>query len=291
MNAITAMTKTERDGSAPNAETNERAGHAKRSWLQLTGAVVLCAMLIGCAKTRSISNVNGPGAPESSRAWSAGNPGRPGPTGQADPGFEYQGELNEFDVLGLDRTRMATEDEIAQALERAVNIKLSAGSRIMLVQSGAVLPDGAMIAEMEKHFRVVPFSGVPLRQRTATDPEPTESSSYSKNLRLAAARAGAETIVCYWGALESARRRMETKTVSWVPIAGWLVPDESQQMRIRLKLALIDVRSGSWQVVAPEPFTDKAWSTHFTRGSSDLHQVESLKQKAYEAGAKALAQR
>jgi len=130
---------------------------------------------------------------------------------------------------------------------------------------------------------------VPPRQRTATDPEPLESFSYSKNLRLAAARAGAETLVCYWGTLESARRKMETKTVSWVPIAGWMVPDESQQMRIRLKLALIDVRTGNWRVVAPEPFTDKAWSTGFTRDSSDQKQVELLKRRAYEAGVKLLA--
>jgi hypothetical protein len=57
-------------------------------------------------------------------------------------------------------------------------------------------------------------------------------------------------------------------------------------MRIRLKLAIIDVRTGFWRVACPEPFTDKAWSTSFTRGSSDLKQVEALKKKAYEAGVK-----
>jgi hypothetical protein len=152
------------------------------------------------------------------------------------------------------------------------------------VQSGAVFPDGPMLAELKKHFVVTPFSGVPPRRAPESDPALT----YSKSLRLAAARAGSETIVCYWGTLESARRKMESKTVSWVPIAGWMVPDESQQMRIRLKLALVDVRTGNWTVHCPEPFEDKAWSTSFTRGSSDQKQVESLKKKAYAASLREL---
>jgi len=55
--------------------------------------------------------------------------------------------------------------------------------------------------------------------------------------------------------------------VSWIPFAGWVVPDELQHMRIRLKLAVIDVRSGRWTLLTPEPSEDKAWSTSFTRGS------------------------
>jgi hypothetical protein len=239
---------------------------------------LLLLVVIGCSTTRSISH----STPRDSSGYA--------PRGTtSDPGFEYRGELNEFDVLGVDRSHVASEEEIGQALARATQVQLKPGSRILLVQSGAVFPDGPMISEMEKRFRVVPFSGVPPRRRTAADPEPGESFSYSKSLRLAAARAGAEIIVCYWGAMETARRKMETKTVSWVPIAGWMVPDESQFMRIRVKLALIDVRTGNWRVESPEPFIDKAWSTMFTRGSSDLKQVEVLKQRAYEASARQLA--
>ena len=246
--------------------------------LAVIGLAVLLSGVIGCRSTRSISN----SSPPDSFAYA--------PRGTtADPGFEYRGELNEFDVLGVDRSQVASEEEIGKALAQAARVDLKPGSRILLVQSGAVFPDGPMVSEMEKHFRVVPFSGVPPRRRTATDPEPGESFSYSRSLRLAAARAGAETIICYWGAMEAARRKMETKTVSWVPIAGWMVPDESQFMRVRVKLALIDVRSGNWRVETPEPFTDKAWSTMFTRGSSDLKQVELLKRRAYEASARMLA--
>ena len=252
-------------------------GARYRHWFEALTMVVLCALLVGCTSTRSISN-------SSPNRVSCG-----GPVKSSDPGFEYRGELNEFDVLGLDRTRIATEEEIARSLDQAKAVELRPGIRVLLVQSGAVFPDGRMVTEMERHFRVVPFSGVPLRHRTATDPEPLESFSYSKSLRLAAARAGAETIICYWGTLESTRRKMETKTVSWVPVAGWMLPDESQLVRIRLKLALVDVRTGLWRLFTPEPFSDKAWSTGFTRGSSDLKQVEALKTKAYAAGVKLLA--
>jgi len=233
-------------------------------WLPALAAAWLLA---GCAsQQRSISHSAYANPAEGATRW----PGAP---------FHYSGELNEFDVLGVDRQQVVTEDAIQRALDTAQQIQLKAGGRILLVQSGAVFPDGPMLEELKKHFDITPFSGLPPRRAAETDPE----LSYSKALRLAAARAGCETVVCYWGALESARRKMESKTLSWVPIAGWMVPDESQQMRIRLKLALVDVRTGHWRVLCPEPFEDKAWSTRFTRGSSDQKQVESLKQKAYAA--------
>jgi hypothetical protein len=267
----------ERQSGAPCANARPRSVFWARR-VGVLGMALMLSVVIGCRSTRSISN----SAPPDTFGYA--------PRGtSADPGFEYRGELNEFDVLGVDRSQVASEEEIGRALAQAARVELKPGSRVLLVQSGAVFPDGPMVSEMEKHFRVVPFSGVPPRRRTATDPEPGESFSYSRSLRLAAARAGAETIICYWGAMEAARRKMETKTVSWVPIAGWMVPDESQFMRIRVKLALIDVRSGNWRVETPEPFTDKAWSTMFTRGSSDLKQVELLKQRAYEASARMLA--
>jgi hypothetical protein len=247
------------------------------------GILLLAAgiALAGCSTTRSISN-------SGHRDDSHGGYHH-AVRGSADPGFAYQGELNEFDVLAVDRTRLVTDEDIVRALDEARRVVLKPGTSILLIQSGAVFPDGPMVAELSKHFKVTPFSGVPPQHRTMTDTEPSESVSYARSLRLAAARAGAESVVCYWGTLESARRNMETKTVSWIPFAGWVMPDESQHMRIRLKLAVIDVRTGGWTMLTPEPSEDKAWSTSFTRGSSDQKQVEALKRKAYEAGVKELA--
>ena len=251
--------------------------NTKLSFILLVSGLVL----VGCAKTRSISN-------SSYREDSSGSYHHRAAQ-DADPGFQYQGELNEFDVLAVDRTRLVTDEDISRALDQAQAVKLKPGSSVLLIQSGAVFPDAPMVAELNKHFRVTPFSGVPPKHRTASDSEPGEAVSYARSLRLAAARAGAENIVCYWGILESARRNLETKTVSWVPLAGWLVPDEAQSMRIRLKLALIDVRTGHWTVLCPEAPEDKAWSTRFSRGNSDQKQVEALKKQVYEFSVRELA--
>ena len=53
---------------------------------------------------------------------------------------------------------------------------------------------------------------------------------------------------------------MSTKAVSWVPIVGGIIPDESQEMRIRLKIALIDVATGQWDAFSPKPIQDTSAS-------------------------------
>lgn len=83
--------------------------------------------------------------------------------------------------------------------------------------------------------------------------------------------------------LESESDRWATKTVSWVPIIHWLVPDEKQHMRIQLKIGLVDVRTGHWSVLSPQPFEDARITTSPRRGAVDQKQVERLKKLAYEA--------
>jgi len=240
--------------------------------LTLTAAALLLA---GCS-TRSISNAGYQSEP----GWRPGVP---------PPEFSYRGELSEFDVLAIRRDQQVTDAEIQQALAAAQQVRLRKGSALLLVQSGAVFPDGPMIAELRKQFTVTPFSGRPSEWSAGTtNLQNAPTASYSRALRLAAAQSGSETILCYWGALESASTSNAGRTVSWVPVVGRLVPDKSQQMRIRLKVALIDVRTGSWTVLCPEPFEDASLTTKVTRESTDLRQVESLKGKAYAACVKDL---
>lgn len=199
----------------------------------------------------------------------------------------YQGELNEFDVLGVERAQGISEQEIGHALDNAGRVTIKKGSSILLLQSGASFPDEPMITELNKHFTVTPFSGVPEREpmRAAGSTE----ASYAKSLRLAAARGGNGTIVCYWGILESAREGLASKPVSWVPIVGWAIPDETQHMRIRINAAIIDVRTGNWSLYRTEPIEEKAASGTYNRESSDQRQVLELKNKAYAAMADDLA--
>lgn len=217
-------------------------------------------MLAGCA-SRSISDSG-----YQSSGWHGHNHGN----------RTYNGELSEFDVLGVQRGADITEEQIVKTLEVSAAVKLRRGSKLMLIQSGAVQPDDPMRRALEKQFSVVPFSGQPPR----TSPE-----TYAKSLRLAAAEAGCEAIVCYWGVLESAKKGLGTKTISWVPIVGLIVPDEKQQMRIRLKVAVIDVRGGRWTMFAPESFENRALSEKLGREAADQGQVEKLKKLAYEAAA------
>jgi hypothetical protein len=247
--------------------------------------VALCGLLAGCGTTRSISNSSYHG---DETAW------RYAPrVNGSDPGFAYRGELSEFDVLGIERGEAASEQDIQRALDAAKAVKLNANSSVLLIQSGALFPDAPMVKELGKYFRVSPFSGVPPWSRSGVESatESRDPESFAQSLRLAAARGGNDVILCYWGVLESEKQDLATKSVSWLPTVGWVLPDEKQHMRIRLKLALIDVRSGNWSVISPEAFDDARMSTSLRRGARDQQQVELLKAKAYEAGVKELGQR
>ena len=76
-----------------------------------------------------------------------------------------------------------------------------------------------------------------------------------------------------------------------MPIIGGGVPDETQHMRIRLMMAVIDTRTGQWESFSPEPFEDEATSNQHGRAASDQEQVALLKAKAYKAAAGAVALR
>ncbi len=241
--------------------------------------LLVCAtiVLMGCSSTqRSISN-SGPVL--DSRYSSSGHGAETGSS------FAYQGELREFDLLGVDRDRFVTDEEIYKTLSNATTVRLKEGQKIMLIQSGAVFPDSEMVAELATHFRVVPFSGVPTGRMQEAANE-SDQPAYARTFRLAAAQAGAEHIVCYWGALESMRTDMNTKTISWIPFAGWVIPDENQAMRIQLKLAVIDVKTGSWTTVASRSVVDQnSRSNRFNRDRADQEQVQELKELAYADGA------
>lgn len=184
----------------------------------------------------------------------------------------YKGELTEFEVLGVNPTASVSQEEIQRALENRQQFSLPKGSSVMLIQSGAIIPDDDMIRALETHYRVVAFSGIPASQGDA---------SHADALRLAAAKGNCPTILVYWGILETAQKDMSTKAVSWVPVVGGIIPDESQEMRIRLRMALIDVATGQWTAFSPKAIQDTSASARYTRASSDQQQVAVLKSQAY----------
>lgn len=59
-------------------------------------------------------------------------------------------------------------------------------------------------------------------------------------------------------------------------------------MRIRLKVAIIDVATGSWSMFAPDAVVDASLSASLNRAGADQGQVEALKAEAYKAAVEAL---
>ena len=230
-------------------------------------ALLLASLCIcGCAQ-RSISD-SGYGASSNSGAR-ASNP-------------FYQGELSEFDVLGITSDTKVTEAEIRKAAAQKRLFRLPKGSNLMLVQSGAMMPDDHMVKALSRYYNVSGFSGIP---------QSSGGGGYSAALRLAAAKAGIQKLVVYWGVLETSREDSMTKAVSWIPLIGGAIPDESQAMRIRLKVALVDVETGQWESFSPESFGHTASNGRYSRESSDQNQVDLLKIRAYDAAVAQLVHR
>jgi hypothetical protein len=197
----------------------------------------------------------------------------------------YRGELTEAEVVGApDPGHAITDADIQSALRSSKPVHAAPGTSLLVVQSGALTPDDAMIQALNSRYRVLPFSGLPEggpRYGYAASYAEGDPATFSKRLRLAAAQGGIPHILCYWGTLESARENQVTKGVSWVPIAGNFVPDENQRMRINLHAVLIDVASGHWSPYTGKPAEDSALSAQVLRGSSDQKQVAKLKAAAY----------
>ncbi len=224
------------------------------------GIIVFSLLISGCA-TRSISDSG-----YRDGRYYGGN-------------SQYQGELNELSVLGVNNNEDISENDIKSAISKSEKIALRRGDQIILIQSGARFPDTSMTGKVDRYFQIIPLSGIPDKPHYVHGQE--KETSLNKTLRLAAARSGVGTIIVYWGILESAQVNIATKTVSWVPVVGSVLPDQTQQMRIRVKGAVIDVTSGNWMMINAKSFDDKRVSARISRAGSDQKQVAVLKEKAY----------
>ena len=222
-------------------------------------------------------------------AQSISDAGYRSPNGYGASNPLYRGELSAYDVLGGDARTGVSDTDIANALAAKQPIALKRDSAVMLVQSGALFADSEMIAALQKHYRVSSFTGVPWQDPTMTNGRSETTVPYSQRFRLVAARGGFQTVIVYWGVLESGSEDIATKAVSWVPFIGGNIPDQVQRMRIRLVAAVIDVRTGQWETYVPEPFEDTSFSNEHNRAASHDEQVLLLKAEGYAALADGLA--
>jgi len=234
----------------------------------LIGCLVVSLFLSACG-TRSISD--------------SGYQGNRGYYPRYDETAFYRGELNELAVLGIERQGEISDADIQAALADTGTLSLRRGDPIILIQSGAMFPDDPMLTGMQQYFQITPLSGIPEEQPQSASEEShnVSPSSLNKVLRLAGARSGAKALIVYWGILESGQEDQVTKTVSWVPFVGSVIPDEIQSMRIRLKGVVIDVASGKWVMITPQTFDDRRISARLDRETADQTQVAKLKAQAY----------
>jgi hypothetical protein len=245
----------------------------------LRHALLAGAVLAGLSACESRSISNSGYQPEPTYGYNAN--GR--------DAFYYRGELSAYDVLGGDVRSGVSDAEITRTLAAKQPNNHKASTNVMLVQSGAPFADAEMMAAMQKHYRISSFTGVPWQDPAATKDNGETPIPYSQRFRMVAARGGFETVIVYWGVLESGREDIATKAVSWVPFIGGNIPDEVQRLRIRLVAAAIDVRTGQWETYAPEPFEDTSFSNDHNREASDQEQVLQLKAEGYQALADGLA--
>lgn len=241
--------------------------HAKFRSLLPLGAVALLLLLAAC-ETRSISN----------SAYD-----------DRSANHEFRGELNEWQVLGVASTEAVSEEAIASAMSRHAQFALRPGSSVVLIQSGARYPDSPMHEQMRRSFHVIPMSGIPDRAGYARDTEGT--SPLGSRLRLAAAQAGADTLIVYWGQLEIVRDGHAGRAVSWIPLVGWTVPDETRHARVTLKAAVIDVATGNWQFVTAAPQGEEAGASPSNRRDRDRELVALVKEEGYAQLASAINER
>ena len=188
-------------------------------------------------------------------------------------------ELEELVVLGIDKKQAINQGAIEKALTNFKKINIPKDSSILLVQSGSEFPDSVMIESLSDYWNVNQVSG---------DSRKYKESNLNNVLRYTAATGGNGSIFVYWGIVETSEKNLGTKNVSWVPIVGWSLPDEVTNMRIRLKFAVIDVKTGNWQLFQPKPVEEEFFSSIMNREDKDQEKVIELKKLVYKKAAEEL---
>lgn len=204
-------------------------------------------------------------------------------------GFEYsdkaayRGELCEYDVIGLDASSRISQTDIDEALNSKISLEIPKESSILLIQSGAMIPDDGMIESLEQFYRVSVLPGMPTT---------FGSNSWAMAVRLIAAKGGHDTVVVYWGILETSQKQFGANGLVWVPLVGRVIPEEAQDMRIRMMIAVVDVKTGRSDIFAPPACSEHRTATvGVNREEMDQQQVTSLKSKAYSGAGPAIAKR
>jgi hypothetical protein len=173
----------------------------------------------------------------------------------------YRGELSQMSVIAA----LSADGEV----HGEGPVTIPGKGRMILIQSGQAAPDPQMVLGMPSGVEVLPFSGIP------------SPLSDGVSWRQAARAGGVQTVLVYWGTIESSRVNQVTKAISWTPVTAW-IPDEEQQMRVAVSAVVADVASGRWSLITAVSRSSQVSSSLFSRAAQDQKQISELKQDAFE---------
>jgi len=202
------------------------------------------------------------------------------PRGRAD-------ELPMGGLAGATGGAATSERDIAAALRqsgREGSVRLLRGQQVFLVQSGAAIPDPELRMAVERFATVVPgdgransygWSGSRGKDDVASGDE------LARRIRLAAAKAGCQKAMIVFGEFQTLRKDLPTVAVSWVPVAGWIIPDEYSGTRLLLQAMLVDTASGALSVVSGPPVEMEGFSNQLGRPGKVSRRSLVMKEKSY----------
>ncbi|QBH97046.1 hypothetical protein EKN56_11945 [Limnobaculum zhutongyuii] len=212
-------------------------------------------------------------------------------------GLTAKNGLTEQEVLDIDPFVEITEHDIQQAVREASKSSFLIPSRaqIVLVQSGATVPDAVMQQEMMNYFSVSVYSGLsPSKQRSPVarkneEQEEAPQPNYIRSLRLASAKARQDKIIVYWGTLELGMPDKDNIQVVWLPYHNGEIPKETKLLRYSIRFASVDVRNGMWVMYTPPNTESEFMSVPFQSDQTKLNQIIKIKEESYIEAAKNFA--
>jgi hypothetical protein len=165
-------------------------------------------------------------------------------TSLSDPtGSDSRQDLDSYEVTGMSAS--PTEAEIRRA---SLGGLPSAGSRILLVQSGALQPDAELIAAYQPYCQVVPWTGRRSQHEEYSSEAKTPPGAIGKKLRLIAAQQSCSHVILVQGQI--AKDGEDLPVVSWVPVANELLPTRYSGMRLQAQAIILETLSGRSRIVS-----------------------------------------
>ncbi|MGB7803146.1 hypothetical protein [Buttiauxella sp.] len=204
-------------------------------------------------------------------------------------------QLTEQELFGWDPSAEITEEDIQDAIAQAEEeISIPRNAAIILVQSGEKTPDTDMQKELEKHYKVATFSGIPPFKKITANKEPlTVANSYILTLRYYGARGRQSTVIVYWPTLQMGIFDKQANSVVW---QDYQPPGKNiliSSLRYVTRYAVIDVKTGNWEMFSPTSIeTAIPAATANTTKAKDLEDgVKKSKQQTYQINAQEIYSR